>query len=132
MIIPLLAGLNTIENVGKDCARCRQTPKQTKRTPPLTWLQRHIVIEPWPRGVTPTRRVDIDVDYFIGSLGGDLRLGGQYQLVEATTPSAAAITTFDYTETLDAPTYAALVAGHSLALNRLAEDIAQELAAGGS
>lgn len=82
--------------------------------------------------MTPTRRVDIDVDYFIGSLGGDLRLGGQYRLVEATTPSAAAITTFDYTETLDAPTYAALVAGHSLALNRLAEDIAQELAAGGS
>lgn len=95
-------------------------------------LQRPVVIEPWPRGVTPTRRVDIDVDYFIGSLGGDLRLGGQYRLVEAANPSAAAITTFEYTETLGAPTYAAFVAGHSRALSRLAEDIAREIAASGS
>ncbi len=92
-------------------------------------LNRPVVIEPWPQGVSPKVRVDIDVDYFIGSLGGELRLGGQYRLVQATAPSDAQIRSFDYVETLEGEGFGALVKGHSRALSRLSEEIARDLAA---
>lgn len=90
-------------------------------------LNRPVVVEPWPQGVSPEVRVDIDVDYFIGSLGGEVRLGGQYRLVQAASPSSAEITTFEYVEALAADGFAALVKGHSQALTRLADDIARDL-----
>ena len=92
-------------------------------------LGRPVVVEPWPQGVSPKVRVDIDVDYFIGSLGGDVRLGGQYRLVRAAAPADAQIRTFDYLEPLRADGFAELVRGHSRALQRLAEEIARDLAA---
>ncbi len=92
-------------------------------------LNRPVVVEPWPQGVSPRVRVDIDVDYFIGALGGDVRLGGQYRLVRAAAPSDAQITTFDYVEPLAAEGFAELVKGHSRALTRLADEIASDLAA---
>lgn len=91
-------------------------------------LNRPVVVEPFPQGVSPKVRVDIDVDYFIGSLGGDVRLGGQYRLVSAAAPSDAEITTFEYVEALAGDGFAALVKGHSAALTRLADDIAGGLA----
>lgn len=90
-------------------------------------LNRPVVVEPWPQGVSPKVRVDIDVDYFIGSLGGAVRLGGQYRLVRAASPSNAEITTFEYEEALAGDGFAALVKGHSQALTRLADDIAKAL-----
>ncbi len=91
-------------------------------------LRRPVVVEPWPQGVSPKLRVDIDVDYFIGALGGDIQLGGQYRLVRAAAPSDARILTFEYVEALNGETFADLVKGHNRALTRLAEDIARELA----
>lgn len=90
-------------------------------------LNRPVVVEPWPQGVRPKVRVDIDVDYFIGSLGGEVRLGGQYRLVRAATPSDAEITTFEYVEPLASDGFEALVKGHSAALSRLADDVAEGL-----
>ena len=92
-------------------------------------LSRPVVVEPWPQGVSPKVRVDIDVDYFIGALGGDVRLGGQYRLVRAAAPSDAQIKTFEYVERLNAEGFSELVKGHSRALTRLAEEIARDLAA---
>ena len=86
-----------------------------------------MVVEPWPQGVRPKVRVDIDVDYFIGSLGGEVRLGGQYRLVRAATPSDAEITSFEYVEPLATDGFEALVKGHSAALSRLADDVAEGL-----
>lgn len=91
-------------------------------------LSRPVVVEPWPQGVRPTVRVDIDVDYFIGALGDEVRLGGQYRLVSATAPSDAQIRTFEYVEALNADGFAELVKGHSRALENLANDIARDLA----
>ena len=90
-------------------------------------LNRPVVVEPWPQGVSPKVRVDIEVDYFIGSLGGEVRLGGQYRLVRAASPSNAAITTFEYVEPLAGDGFEALVRGHSAALSRLADDVAEGL-----
>ena len=92
-------------------------------------LSRPVVVEPWPQGVSPKVRIDIDVDFLIGSLGGEVRLGGQYRLVRAASPSEAQIRTFEYVEPLGADGFAELVKGHSRALTRLAEDIARDLAA---
>ena len=92
-------------------------------------LSRPVVVEPWPPGVSPKVRVDIDVDYLIGSLGGEVRLGGQYRLVRTAAPSDAQIRTFEYVEPLGAEGFAELVKGHSRALTRLAEEIARDLAA---
>ncbi len=92
-------------------------------------LSRPVVVEPWPQGVSPKVRVDIDVDYFIGAPGGDVRLGGQYRLVRAAAPSDAEIRTFEYVERLNTEGFAELVKGHSRALTRLAEEIARDLAA---
>ncbi len=91
-------------------------------------LSRPVVVEPWPQGVSPKVRVDIDVDYLIGSLGGEVRLGGQYRLVRAASPSDAQIRTFEYVEPLSANGFAELVKGHNRALTRLAEEIARDLA----
>ena len=91
-------------------------------------LSRPVVVEPWPQGVSPKVRVDIDIDYFIGSLGGEVRLSGQYRLVRAAAPSEAAIRTFEYVEPLGSVGFAELVKGHSRALTRLAEEIARDLA----
>ena len=92
-------------------------------------LNRPVVVEPWPQGVSPKVWVDIDIDYFIGALGGEVRLGGQYRLVRAASPSDAQITTFDFNEPLAAEGFAELVKGHSRALTRLADEIAADLAA---
>lgn len=92
-------------------------------------LNRPVVVEPWPQGIAPKVRITIEVDYFIGALGAEVRLGGQYRLVRAAAPSDAQVRTFEYVEPLGADGFAELVRGHNRALTRLAEEIARDLAA---
>ena len=87
---------------------------------------RTVVIEPWSPGVTPTVRVDIEVDYFAGALGGDLRLEGQYRIVP---PGGGPVTAKSFTlvETAAGEGYGALVDSHKRALEALGRLVAEDL-----
>lgn len=93
-------------------------------------LARPVVVEPWPPGVAPAALVDVDVDYLIGALGGELRLGGQYRLT-GVDGSGGAARPFDMREPVAGETYGALAAAHGRALDALADLVAADLVAAG-
>lgn len=85
-----------------------------------------VVLEPWPTGIEPNVRADIEVDYFAGALGGELRLAGQYRIVrsDGTKPTTR---TFNLVEQATVEGYEGLVEAHRRALVALAGLIATEL-----
>lgn len=90
-------------------------------------LNRPVVVEPWPEGAAPETRVDVEVDVFVGALGGEVRLAGQYRLVDPARPEAAALHWFELSEPVADDTFGALVAAHRRALSALAATIAADL-----
>lgn len=93
-------------------------------------LGRPVAVEPWPPGVAPEGLVDVDVDVLIGSLGGEVRLGGEYRVI-APDGRMAAASGFEIVEPLRDDSYGALVAGHADALGALADRVAADMAAAG-
>ena len=90
-------------------------------------LQTRVVAEPWPAAERPDLRVDVTVERFIGALGGDVALTGQYRIV-APAGGLRAADRFSYTVPTGAAGYAALTKAHALALQALGEDIARAIA----
>ena len=137
LAMPLYVRRTQIASVGPDGAVslsddhrwAEETPRSASRVVAraLSGLTgRPVVIEPWPIGVEPEFRVDIEVDYFAGRLGGELRFEGQYRIVPAS--GAPGITnTFALTETSAGPGYDALVESHRHALEALTRIIAAQV-----
>lgn len=90
-------------------------------------LGRPLVVEPWPPEIVPRARVDVEIDYVIGSLGGVFRLEGQYRSFATGSPSSAVTTPFALEEPVTGPSHADLVAAQSRALTALADAIAAVL-----
>ncbi|MEM8841339.1 MAG: PqiC family protein [Pseudomonadota bacterium] len=91
-----------------------------------------VLLEPWPNGVTPDLRLEVEIDYFIGSLDGALRLEGEYHLAntgafDRPTTRPFAITT--PVEPAPENPYGALVAAHATALGMLSTRIAEDITA---
>lgn len=140
--LPLYARRPQIATVGADGAISLSDLHRWAEEPPraasrlmarslAATLARPVAIEPWPPGVAPTVLVDVDVDYMIGALDGDLRLGGQYRLIAPGAAAAAVTRAFDLAEPLAGEGYPALVGAHDRALTALADMIAGDLAASG-
>lgn len=137
LAMPLYVRRTQIASVGPDGAVslsddhrwAEETPRSASRVVARTLSAltgRPVVIEPWPTGVEPQYRVDVEVDYFAGRLGGELRFEGQYRIVPSN--GAAGITsTFALTETSTGPGYDALVESHKRALEALTRIIASNV-----
>ncbi|MBY8974775.1 membrane integrity-associated transporter subunit PqiC [Rhodobacteraceae bacterium NNCM2] len=95
-------------------------------------LGQPVVVEPWPTGVAPDYRLEVEVDYFIGSPGGELRLDGQYRSAAVNAPAKAVTRPFEIRVPVAGGAedeYTALVAAHAEALNQLADLIVGDLRA---
>lgn len=137
LALPLYARRAQIASVGPDGAISLSDDHRWADDPPravsrvvartLTVLTSwSVIIEPWPVGLEPDVRVDIEVDYFAGTLGGELRLSGQYRIIRKNGPSPVT-KTFSVTERSADESYAALVDSHTRALEALARRISLEL-----
>lgn len=92
-----------------------------------------VVTEPWPDSISPTIRVDVTVDRFIGDLtGGSLEFTGQYRILRLGSGGDGEQSGFDYRIPIGEAGYKPLAAAHSRAIARLAEDIAARIAGGGA
>ncbi|MEM7507030.1 MAG: PqiC family protein [Pseudomonadota bacterium] len=90
-------------------------------------LDRPVVVEPWPPGVAPEQRVDVEVDLLLGALDGDLRLEGQYRVIRAAGPAGGRVTPFALVEPVGGPRYNDLVLAHGRILQRLAAAIEADI-----
>ncbi|WP_170317748.1 PqiC family protein [Paroceanicella profunda] len=87
-----------------------------------------VVTEPWPLGTRPEQLVQVEVDYFAGSLGGELRLSGQVRVSAYGRGDDTRSRGFDIRVPVDGETYGALARAHGVALARLADDISAMMA----
>jgi uncharacterized lipoprotein YmbA len=137
LALPLYARRTQIAAVGPNGAISMSDDHRWAEDPPravsrvvartLTVLTgRPVAIEPWPVGVEPDVRVDIEVDYFAGALGGDLTLSGQYRIVRRN-GAPPTTRTFSLTERSADGSYVALVDSHTRALEALARLVGAEL-----
>lgn len=128
-----IVGPNGAVTLSDDHRWAEEVPRASTRVVAreLTELtSRTVFIEPWPQGTQPTVRIDIEVDYFAGRLGGELRFEGQYRIVP-TDGGAARSNRFALVEQATGPGHEALVDSHRRALVALAGIIADELRRGG-
>ena len=88
-------------------------------------LGQPVVVEPWPGGAAPALLVEVEVDYFIGAIGGELRLSGQIRVRAPSRGGASRIHPFDLSEPVGPDGFTDLVASHARALARLAAIIAE-------
>jgi uncharacterized lipoprotein YmbA len=134
--LPLYARRTQIAAIGPDGAVslselnrwAEDLPRASSRVVARTLSEmtgRESVIEPWGPDLKIGHRVDIEVDYFVGALGGVLRLEGQYRVIPASGASTAG--TFAIEETSTGPGYDALVQSHTRALGKLAREIVETL-----
>ena len=82
-----------------------------------------VVVEPWPDAAAPNIRLDVNVDRFIGALGGASQLRGDFRLVAVKTGATLTSEAFDIVAPSAGAGYQALVDAHAAALARLAEQI---------
>jgi len=95
-------------------------------------LDAPIVAEPWPASVTPSIRIDIAVDRFIGDLrGGSLELSGQYRVVRNGAGTGEQ-DTFSYRLSVAGEGYKSLAQAHSNAIAQLAQEVADRITGSGS
>ncbi|WP_340107167.1 membrane integrity-associated transporter subunit PqiC [Pikeienuella sp. HZG-20] len=80
--------------------------------------------DPWPQGAAPDLIATVDVDRFLGGLGGDVDLVGQLTISRADRRGGAATTPFAITAPVEGDDYAALTAAYAAALAELAQLIA--------
>ena len=82
-----------------------------------------VVVEPWGRAVEPVLRIDVVVDRFIGALGGEVTLVGDFQIVSLDDRKTVSAQGFDIAVPTGGADYDALIAAHSAALARLSDEI---------
>ena len=137
LALPLYARRTQIATVGPDGAINLSDDHRWAEDPPraasrvvartLTALTgRPVAIEPWPAGVEPEVRVDVEIDYFAGTLAGDIVLSGNFRIVrmDGRLPTTRG---FSLTERSADASYAALVGSHTRALEELARLVSTEL-----
>jgi uncharacterized lipoprotein YmbA len=81
--------------------------------------------EPWPLEFSPTRRVDVLVDRFLGGLDGPTELSGEFRVMDSRT--LRSVERFSITVAPPAAGWDGLVEAHAEALRRLAVQIAATL-----
>ncbi|MFV0474218.1 MAG: membrane integrity-associated transporter subunit PqiC [Pikeienuella sp.] len=79
--------------------------------------------DPWPQGAAPDLVATVEVDRFLGALGGEVRLEGQLTLSEAGRRAGAKTETFSISAPVAGADHAALAAAYGAALAALAERI---------
>ena len=82
-----------------------------------------VVVEPWGRAVQPVLRIDVTVDRFIGTPGGDVSLSGDFQIVRLDDRKTVSAQGFDITATAAGPGFDALTRAHADALAKLSDEI---------
>lgn len=90
-------------------------------------LGRPVVVEPWSVAVRPDVRVEVEVDRFIGRLGGAVELSGRYRIEPLGSEGEPVSRSFRVVEAAVDPEVAALVAAHGRALMSLGDGIAAAL-----
>lgn len=84
-------------------------------------LSKPTYVEPWPQGATPDVIATIEVDRFIGSLGGEVVLEGQATVATPGHNVERRTTRFALTEPVSGPTHADLARAYGAALARLSD-----------
>lgn len=92
-------------------------------------LDTAVVIEPWSRSVKPVLRIDVTVDRFIGTLGGDVDLSGEFQIVQLDDRKPVSSEGFDISSNTDDAGFDALTRAHAAALSQLSDQIVQAIRA---
>ncbi len=82
-----------------------------------------VVVEPWGRAIKPVLRIDVTVDRFIGTLGGDVILTGDFQIVSLDDRKTVSAQGFDIAAPTADAGFEALTRAHSVALARLSDEI---------
>ncbi len=82
-----------------------------------------VVVEPWGRAVQPVLRIDVVVDRFIGTPGGEVVLTGDFQIVRLDDRQTVSAQGFDITAPTADASFDALTRAHSTALARLSDEI---------
>lgn len=85
--------------------------------------------DPWPTEAVPTIKVDVVVREYVGAPGGLLTLEGEYLVSDMRRNGLAIARAFSIEARAPKPGVAGLTAAHSIALGRLADEIAAALAA---
>jgi len=86
-------------------------------------LDTPVVVEPWGRAVEPVLRIDITVDRFIGTPGGEVDFSGDFQVVRLDDRKTVTAQGFDIAVPTGGPGFDALTRAHSAALARLSDEI---------
>jgi len=82
-----------------------------------------VVVEPWGRAVQPVLRIDVVVDRFVGRLGGEMALTGDFQIVRLDDRKTVSAQGFDITVTAPGEGFDALTRAYSDALAKLSDEI---------
>lgn len=86
-----------------------------------------VVVEPWSRSVTPSLRIDVSVDRFIGSLGGTLDFSGDFQIIALDTSKVVTAQGFSFSVPTGGEGFNALTNAHAAALAQLADEIVRAI-----
>jgi len=86
-------------------------------------LDTPVVVEPWGRSVEPVLRIDVVVDRFVGTPGGNVDLSGDFQIVRLDDRKTVSAQGFDIAAPTGAVGFDALTRAHSAALARLSDEI---------
>ena len=84
-------------------------------------------VEPWPQGTAPKAIIAIEVDRFIGALGGDVRLEGQIMISHPGAAGDRTTTRFAVTEPVGGDTHADLAGAYGRAIARLSTVVGDTL-----
>lgn len=90
-------------------------------------LSKPTYVEPWPQGATPNAIATIEVDRFIGSLGGEVVLEGQATVSASARGGERRTTRFRLTEPVLGATHADLARAYGAALAQLPDVIGDAL-----
>jgi uncharacterized lipoprotein YmbA len=82
-----------------------------------------VVVEPWGRAIKPVLRIDVTVDRFIGTPGGEVALTGDFRIVSLDDRQTVSAQGFDIAVPTTDAGFDALTRAHSVALARLSDEI---------
>ncbi len=88
-----------------------------------------VYADPWPQGARPEIVATVEVDRFVGALGGEIALEGQITLARLAARNRAETATFSIRAPVAGQDHAALAAAYGAALDELAAELARRLTA---
>lgn len=84
-------------------------------------------VDPWPQGAEPDLIATVEVDRFLGALGGEVAFDGQYTVADVDRREGAVTRPFAISVPVQGSDYAALAAAYGEALSNLADILAEAL-----